>query len=61
MPNRRKSNLVDKNKIVWVTAGAWCYHERDCRHITGSLKPKVDLPKEKALKLEYSPCPDCDI
>ena len=57
MPERRSSNR-DENKIVWVTAGAWCYHEEDCRHITRSSKPKVDLPKEKALKLEYGRCPD---
>jgi hypothetical protein len=49
-----------RQRIVYVTAGAWCYHERDCRHITRSLKPRVDLPLEKAKKLEYTRCPDCN-
>ena len=48
-----------EDKIVYVTGGAWCYHEEDCRHITRSSKPKVDLPKGKAVKLEYQRCPDC--
>ena len=63
MPDRRRSNRVrsaDEIKIVWVTAGAWCYHEEDCRHINRSSKPKVDLPIEKAVKLEYARCPDCN-
>ena len=60
MPERRESDLLDEIKIVWVTAGASCYHEEDCRHITGSSKPKVDLPIEKAVKLEYARCPECN-
>ena len=51
MRNKRESNLVDENKIVWVTAGADCYHEENCRHITSSLNPKVDLPKREGIKV----------
>ena len=57
--NIRTEVSVDPNKIVYVTAGAWCYHEEDCRHITRSSKPQVALPKGKAVKLEYQRCPDC--
>ena len=54
-----EDSLEDEDTIVYVTAGAWCYHEEDCRHITRSSKPQVDLPKGKAVKLEYQRCPDC--
>ena len=54
-----EDSLEAEDTTVYVTAGAWCYHEEDCRHITRSSKPKVDLPKEKAVKLEYQRCPHC--
>ena len=54
LPNDRKQCTV------YVTAGAWKYHEIHCSHLNRSVKPKVDLPLEKAEKLEYSRCDQCN-
>ena len=49
-----------KQRIVYVTAGAWRYHDIDCGHLNRSVKPIVDLPLEKAEKLEYRRCDHCN-
>ena len=65
MPNRIESDpikvvvKVDRNKPVWVTGGAWCYHERECSQLNRSSKPIVELPKGKALDLGYEQCSFC--
>lgn len=49
-----------KQHTVYVTAGAWEYHEIHYSHLNRTVKPKVDLLLEKAKKLEYRCCDQCN-